>query len=121
MAYATKTREMVFEYLAKGHTYEETRKELGVAVSTIKNWKRLKNETGSLEKRPLERSAKKFHEKDLENYVKEHFDEKMKKPVEVGTEIVYIDECGVDKFMGRLYGRSKRGKRVYLSFSRSKI
>jgi hypothetical protein len=34
MAYATKTREMVFEYLAKGHTYEETRKELGVAVST---------------------------------------------------------------------------------------
>lgn len=30
------------------------------------------------------------------------------------TDIVYVDECGVDKFMARKYGRSKIGKRVFL-------
>jgi transposase len=70
MAYPTKTREVILEYLAKGHTYKEARRELGVGISTIKAWKCLLNETGSLEKRPLERSAKKFHSEELENYIK---------------------------------------------------
>lgn len=30
------------------------------------------------------------------------------------TDIVYVDECGVDKFMAREYGRAKIGKRVFL-------
>ena len=30
-----------------------------------------------------------------------------------GTHVVYIDECGVQKEMNSLYGRAKRGKRVY--------
>jgi len=28
---------MVFEYLAKGHTYEQARDELGVGITTIKD------------------------------------------------------------------------------------
>jgi len=65
---------MVFNYLAKGHTYEEAREELGVGISTIKEWKRLLNETGGLEKRPLERCASKFHSDELKAYSSEHPD-----------------------------------------------
>jgi transposase len=38
----------------------------------------------------------------------------MQKPMVLGTDIVYIDECGIDKFMARQYGRAKSGKRVVL-------
>jgi transposase len=65
---------MVFHYLAQGHTYEEAKRELGVSVSTIKEWKKLLNGTGSLEKRPLERCASKFHSEGLKTYVSEHPD-----------------------------------------------
>ena len=30
------------------------------------------------------------------------------------TTIVYVDECGINKHLSREYGRSLRGKRVYL-------
>lgn len=53
-----------------------------------------------------------YSERDEEK--RREFDEKMSKPMLPGTDVVYIDECGVDKFMGRQYGRSKRGQRVYL-------
>lgn len=65
---------MVMLYLSKGHTYEEAHAELGVGITTIKLWKRLLNETGSLAKRPLERSAKIFHSEALQTYVSEHPD-----------------------------------------------
>lgn len=72
MAYSKDTREIVLKYLDKGHTYEEARAELGVGVSTIKDWKRLLNETGGLEKRSNQRSASKFHDEELKSYVKEN-------------------------------------------------
>jgi transposase len=31
------------------------------------------------------------------------------------TDVVYVDECGINKHMSREYGRSTKGKRVYLS------
>jgi transposase len=74
MSYSTDTRKMVFHYLAQGHTYDEAQKELGISVSTIKEWKKLLNETGSLEKRPLERSASKFPSEELKAYVCEYPD-----------------------------------------------
>jgi transposase len=72
MAYSKDTREMVLKYLSKGHTYEEARQELGVGVSTMKDWKRLLNETGSLEKRSRQRSASKYPCDELKAYIKEH-------------------------------------------------
>lgn len=69
MAYSVDTREMVLQYLAKGHTYEEARAELGVGITTIKTWKRLLNETGSLEKRSRQRRATKFPAEELKAYV----------------------------------------------------
>ena len=74
MAYSRDTRQMVLNYLAKGHTYEEAREELGVGISTMKDWKRLLNETGSLKPRSKQRSASRFHDDELKCFVKEHPD-----------------------------------------------
>ena len=74
MAYSVDTRKIVLNYLNNGHTYEETRKELGVGISTMKEWKKLLNETGGLEKRVAERFAKKFPSYELRTYVLEHPD-----------------------------------------------
>jgi transposase len=74
MAYSKDTREIVMNYLAKGHTYEEARSELGIGITTIKAWKRLLNETGSLEKRSKKRSASKFPAEELSAFVKERPD-----------------------------------------------
>jgi len=71
MAYSKDARELVFKYLAEGHTYKEARKELGISESSIKEWKRLLNETGTLEKRSRERAATKFPSEELEAYVKD--------------------------------------------------
>ena len=61
---------MVLSYLAQGHTYAEATKELGVSGSAIKQWKRLLNETGSLEQRSKQRSASKFPAEELKAFVK---------------------------------------------------
>lgn len=74
MAYSNDTREMVLKYLEKGHTYEEARVELGVGVTTIKEWKKLYNETGSLEKRSKQRSATKYPAEQLKAFVKDRPD-----------------------------------------------
>jgi transposase len=47
---------------------------LGVSISTVKAWKKLLNETGSLEKRLKRRTATKFPAEELEAYIKEHPD-----------------------------------------------
>lgn len=79
MAYSMDTREMVLSFLSKGHTYEEAQKELGVGITTIKEWKKPLNETGSLAKRPLERSARKLHSDELNAYVAENPDATLEK------------------------------------------
>jgi transposase len=74
MAYSSDTRRLVLNYLDRGHTYEEARRELGVGISSIKEWKKLLKETGSLEMRPVERATSKFHSIELEAYIDEHPD-----------------------------------------------
>ena len=44
---------------------------------------------------------------------RQEFDEKMSKPMLPNTDIVYVDECGVNRFMTRNYARAKIGERVY--------
>ena len=78
MAYSEDTRKMVLRYLANGHTYEEARKELGISISTIKEWKKLLNETGGLEKRGKHRSASKFPSDSLERFIESHPDATLK-------------------------------------------
>jgi transposase len=72
MAYSKDLRERVIAYLKEGHTQEETRIIFKVGTTTIKNWLSLHSETGSLEKRPLERSARIYESEKLNAYIEEN-------------------------------------------------
>ena len=60
MYYDRKFREIVIKHTEKGNRQEETRKLFGLGKNTITEWKKLQEETGSLENRPLERSWRKI-------------------------------------------------------------
>jgi len=72
MAYSEDLRSRVIEFIKEGKTQEETSKIFKVGVTTIKRWKSLLTETGSLEKRPLEGTARKFESEKLNTYIEEN-------------------------------------------------
>jgi transposase len=78
MAYSIDLRERVIAYLNEGHTQEETRIIFKVGTTTIKNWLSLISETGSLEKRELDRSPRKFESEKLNTYIEENPDALLK-------------------------------------------
>ena len=69
MAYDVKLREKVMSYLSKGHSVREAHEVFEVGTTTIKEWKKLKAETGKLEKRALARNPKKICPDLLKAYV----------------------------------------------------
>ena len=69
MAYSIDLRSRVIDFIRDGHTQEETSAVFRVGTTTIKNWLSLLSETGSLEKRPLNREASIFHSEKLNSYV----------------------------------------------------
>lgn len=95
---------MVLDYLSKGHTYEEARSELGVGISTMKQWKKLLSETGSLQKKPLERAARKFHSEELIAYITVH-------PAAVLKDVA-------EQFNGSVSGACDALKRVRITFKK---
>jgi transposase len=74
MAYSKDLRERVIAYLNEGHTQEETRIIFKVGTTTIKNWVSLLSETGSLEKRRLERFPRIFESEKLNACIEENPD-----------------------------------------------
>jgi transposase len=72
MAYSVDLRERVIAYLEAGHTQEETSIIFKVGTTTINRWLSLLSETGSLEKRPLVRTAPKFDSEKLNTYIEEN-------------------------------------------------
>jgi len=72
MSYSKDLRERVLAYIAEGHTQKETSEVFKVGTTTIKAWKKLLSETGSLEKKELERSARKFESEKLRAYIAEN-------------------------------------------------
>ena len=78
MAYSVDLRSRVIGYLKGGHTQEETSKIFSVGTSTIKRWKSLLLETGSFNKRQLNRSASIFDSKKLIAYIEENPDALLK-------------------------------------------
>jgi transposase len=72
MAYSVDLRERVIAHLSKGYTYEETSDTFSVGKSTITRWVSLLSETGCLEKRPLNRSARIFESEKLITYIEEN-------------------------------------------------
>jgi transposase len=72
MSYSVDLRSRVMAYIEAGHTQEETSKIFKVGTATIQRWLALLLETGSLEKRPLNRSASKFESEKLNAYMEEN-------------------------------------------------
>jgi len=72
MAYSKDYRTRVVEYYKEGHTQKQTCEVFKIGTSTLKGWVILLSETGSLEKRELEREASKFTCEKLRAYMKEH-------------------------------------------------
>jgi len=55
MAYPKIMRERALKALRSGKSREEVNEMYGLGVNTLRDWEKLERETGSLEKRPLDR------------------------------------------------------------------
>jgi len=82
MGYSTDARAMVMKYRDNGHTLEETHREFGVSISTIRDWEKLREETGSLGKRELDRSPRVYPSEELHAYIAENPDAFLKEIAE---------------------------------------
>jgi transposase len=78
MAYSIDLRERVIDYVKQGNTHKKTSEVFNVGTATIERWLVLLKETGSLEKRPLNRTAPKFESEKLHAYIEENSDALLK-------------------------------------------
>ena len=69
MAYSIDLREIVMEYIMRGNSLRKAREIFKVSLNTIQGWKRLKKETGSLQKRSKKAV---YNPEKLENYIKDN-------------------------------------------------
>jgi transposase len=98
MAYDEKYRKRVLEYIEEGHSQKEVSEIFAVSVSTIREWKKLWKETGSLQKRPLKRGFKKIDPEKLTAYAAKYPDAYLK---EIAGEFK-CDEKAIRKALIRL-------------------
>ena len=78
MAYSVDLRERVISFVNAGHTQEEASLIFDVGTTTIKRWKSQLSETGSLEKKPLNRVPSVFKSEKLNTYIEENPDALLK-------------------------------------------
>ena len=95
MAKSMDYRKRVLEYyLDEGHTIRETASVFKVSKTTIENWEALLAETGSLEKRPLNRTFEKIDPEKLKAYVNEHVSDTLSEITEhFGCTIHAVDQA----------------------------
>ena len=74
MAYSVDLRSRVIDFIEKGNTQERASEIFNVGTSTITRWLALLSETGSLEKRPLIRTAPKYESEKLKACIAENSD-----------------------------------------------
>jgi transposase len=108
MAYDRQYRKRVLEYLEEGHTQEEAHKVFKVGASTIWEWRKLYEETGSLEKRELKRSFKKVDPEKLALYIKEHPDAYLKEI----AKFFQCDESAIRKALKKLKITRKKNESI---------
>jgi len=94
MSYDKKYRERVLAHVDAGKTQAEVRKMFNLGANTIADWKKLREETGGLGNRKLERKHKKIDPKKLREYFAsnpEAFDHEA--AVEFGCTAQAIGKC----------------------------
>jgi transposase len=78
MAYSIDLRVRVIGFIEAGNTQEKASEIFKVGTSTITRWLALLSETGSLEKRTLNRTAPIFESEKLNAYIEENPDALLK-------------------------------------------
>ncbi len=82
MSYSVDARELIIKYRNNGHTLENTNAEFNVSISTIRKWEKLKSEKGSLKKKELNRSPRKYPGDKLRAFLSENPDAFLKEIAE---------------------------------------
>ena len=72
MSYSVELRERALEAVRKGHTKAEVSRMFGLGENTLRDWEDLEAETGSLENRPLTRTAYKIDREKLLQWYREN-------------------------------------------------
>ena len=72
MGYSKALRERVLAYHSAGNSIEKTSEVFKIGTTTISAWKKLLSDTGSLDKKELRRSPRKFESEKLRAYVNEN-------------------------------------------------
>jgi transposase len=72
MAYSNDLRKRVVTFRKEGHTIEETGQIFKIGTTAIKRWTKQLSETGTLEKKALNRTPRKFHSEKLRAYMDEN-------------------------------------------------
>jgi transposase len=88
MPYPVKMRERALEALQKGHTKAEVREMFGLGINTLREWEKLKAETGSLTDKPQERTAYKIDREKLLAHYREN-------PFSTNKETAIAFDCSV--------------------------
>jgi transposase len=78
MAYSVDLRSRVIDFIKKGNSQEKASLIFNIGTSTITRWMTLISKTGSLKKRPLNRSARIFESEKLKAYIEENPDALLK-------------------------------------------
>jgi transposase len=71
MAYSQDYRERVLEFISEGNSQKEAIRVFKISKSTIQEWQKLKEQTGSLKKKELDRKARKYHPDKLNEILNE--------------------------------------------------
>jgi transposase len=88
MYYTKQFRERALAALRNGHTKKEVNEMFGLGINTLRDWENLEAETGSLENRPLNRTAYKIDREKLLAYYREN-------PFSTNQETAIVFNCSV--------------------------
>ena len=86
--YSKDFRERALKAVRNGNTKAEVSKMLGLGENTLRDWENLEAETGSLENRPLKRTAYKIDGEKLLGYYREN-------PYSTNKETAVVFHCSV--------------------------
>lgn len=125
--YSNDLRERVVSYYDDHHTQKETCAQFSISYATLTCWLKLRWDTGSIDLKPCPSNRKrKLDGKKLKAYIAEHPDAYLREIAEVfdvsvssvwfqehirqfeGEQLVWVDECGLNRDLERLYGRCAR-------------
>ena len=88
MSYPVKMRERAIEAMRNGHSKAEVNEMYGLGINTLRAWENLEAETGSLENRPLNRTAYKIDREKLLGWYREN-------PYSTNKETAIVFHCSI--------------------------